>query len=134
MFSSDTFWHNALFSVRFLAQCLFPAQFLGQGLFAVLNLAECPSKNRLFNRFAPKLKKPARAQAAFMPATVGRNARLRAYSAATMLGPPRSLVGRQRGFEACVRNDLNGCRQNRLGNWEEQTSCVAFSVSIQSDC
>ena len=45
----------------------------------------------------------------------------------------RSSGGRQRGFEGCVKNDLSGCRRNRLGSWDEKTSCVAFSASIQSD-
>jgi hypothetical protein len=43
-----------------------------------------------------------------------------------------SSRGRQRGFEGCVKNDLSGCRRNRLGSWDEKTSCVAFSASIQS--
>jgi hypothetical protein len=44
-----------------------------------------------------------------------------------------SSGGRQRGFEGCVKNDFSGCRRNRLGSWDEKTSCVAFSASIQGD-
>jgi hypothetical protein len=80
-FFRSIFWHNLLFRRDFWQEVLV----------TLLKLVKCSWKNRFFNGFAPKLKKMAQAQSASVPAIVGRNARLRAYTPDTMLGPARCL-------------------------------------------
>jgi hypothetical protein len=68
-------------------------------------------ETRFQRTLVSKTEKPRQAQAAVMPAIVGRNARLRAYSADTMLGPTRSLGRRHRGIEGAAKKDLSRCRK-----------------------
>jgi hypothetical protein len=68
-------------------------------------------RERVFARFWFRTEKNVRARGSVGPAIVGRNARLRAYSADALRDLARSLQTRQRGIARCGRNDLRGCRK-----------------------
>jgi hypothetical protein len=108
------------FEAHFSAQCPFFRAIFGTMSFSgaipgTMSVARYYKSNnfifetRFQRTLVSKTEKPVQARAAIMPAIVGRNARLRAYSPDTRLGPARSLGSRQRGIEGPARNDLRDC-------------------------